>query len=64
MAAVVTAASRINRDLESDDFLAEQGAVFAEPRTFPVELVGKATVCMRSFVSPCHGGMVACIGWL
>ena len=44
MAAVVTAASRINRDIESDDFLSEHSSVFEEPRPFTPELLGKNTV--------------------
>jgi hypothetical protein len=44
MAAVVTAASRINRDLESDEFVAEAGAMFAAPRAFQPELLGAGTV--------------------
>ena len=44
MAAVITAASRINRDVESDEFVAETGAVFAAPKQFQPELLGKGTV--------------------
>lgn len=47
MAAVVTAASRINRDIESDDFLSEHSSVFEEPRPFTPELLGNNTVRWR-----------------